>query len=102
MDSKEKPSREELLSRLKNKINREKNSRTTGISRKKGEDINNSFRKIGEILEKNNVTSTEQIDQTLIDTILSIISKKDLELVCSRLPLNNEHRNVLNEICNKM
>lgn len=97
-----KPSREELLSRLKNKINREKNSRTNGINRKKGENINNSFRKIGEILEKNNITSTEQIDQNLINIILGLISKKDLELVCSKLPVNNEHKNILDEICNKM
>ena len=71
--------KEQLRARLRNKINSKKNSRTNGITRRKGDNINESVKKIGAILANKNIESADQIDSSLIETIMSIIFAK----VCS-------------------
>jgi len=68
--------REQLRARLKQKINSKKTNRTNGITRKKSNDINDSFKKITEVLVNKNIQSPDQIDSTVIETIMNIISKK--------------------------
>ena len=93
--------REELKARLKQKINNKKNTRTNGITRKKGENINNSLKKITEILANKNIQNTEQIDSTLIETIMSVISKNDLEIILEKIQENSKFREILQEIKDK-
>lgn len=93
--------REELRSRLKQKINSKKTNRTNGISRKKSQNINDSFKKIGEILTNKNIENPEQIDSTLIETIMTAISKEDLELILQRMQENSKFKELLQIINNK-
>jgi hypothetical protein len=94
--------REQLRARLRNKINSKKNNRTNGITRKKGDNINESVKKIGEILANKNIESADQIDNSLIETIMSIISKEDLELLLQKVQENSKFKEILHQINEKV
>ena len=102
MDNQVNETREQLRARLKNKINSKRINRTHGISRKKSEDMNESFKKISEILINKNIQSTDQIDTSLIETIMGIISKQDIELMLSKMQNNSQFKNMLTTIGEKM
>tara|TARA_B100001094_G_C17642111_1_gene535508 strand:- start:193 stop:510 length:318 start_codon:yes stop_codon:yes gene_type:complete len=95
-------SRAELKKRLKEKIKSKSTNRTGGISRKKGEQMNNSIKKISEILTNSNVESVDQIDSTLIETIMTAISKNDLELILNKMQENSKFKDLLTNIKDKM
>lgn len=90
--------RDELRSRLKQKINGKKTNRTNGITRKKSNDINDSFKKITEVLENKNIRSPEQIDSTVIETIMNIITKKDMEIILQKMQNNSEFKQILETV----
>ena len=94
--------REELRYRLKQKINNKKTNRTNGISRKKSQNINDSFKKIAEILTNKNIEKPEQIDNTLIETIMTVISKNDLQLILNKMQENSKFKELLQTINDKM
>ena len=94
--------REELKMRLKQKINQKKINRTTNtITRKKNNNINDSLKKIGEIFAEKNIQTIDQIDNTLIETIMTIISKTDLELIINNMQNNSQFKNILQIIYEK-
>lgn len=93
---------EELRARLKQKINSKRTNRTNGINRKKSENINNSFKKITEILSNKNIESPEQIDSNLIENIMTAISKEDLELILNRMQENSKFKELLQTVNNKL
>lgn len=94
--------REELRARLKQKINSKRTNRTNGISRKKSQNMNDSLKKIGEILTNKNIETPEQIDTDLIETIMSVISKQELELILTKMQENSKFKELLETIKNKM
>lgn len=94
--------REELRIRLKQKINNKKTNRTNGINRKKSQNINNSFKKIAEILTNKNIENPEQIDSTLIETIMTAISKEDLQLILNKMQENSKFKQLLQTINDKL
>uniref|UniRef100_A0A6C0LCL3 Uncharacterized protein n=1 Tax=viral metagenome TaxID=1070528 RepID=A0A6C0LCL3_9ZZZZ len=94
--------REELRSRLKQKINSKRTNRINGISRKKSQNINDSFKKIAEILTNKNIENPDQIDSTLIETIMSAISKEDLELIIHTMQEKSKFKELLQTINNKL
>lgn len=93
--------REELRNRLKKKINSKRTTRMNGISRKKSQNINDSVKKIGEILTNQNIQSPDQIDNSLIETIMATISKEDLELILNKLQDNSKFKEILESINEK-
>ena len=93
--------REELRARIKQKINSKRINRTNGINRKKSQNINDSFKKIAEILTNKNIENPEQIDSTLIETIMTAISKEDLELIIHRMQENSKFKELLQTINEK-
>ena len=105
--------REELRARLKQKINSKRTNRTnrtngtsgtsgTNITnKKKSQNINNSFKKIAEILTNKNIETPEQIDSTLIETIMTAISKEDLQLILHRMQENSKFKELLQTINDK-
>lgn len=93
--------REELRVRLKQKINSKRTNRTNGINRKKSQNINDSFKKIAEILTNKNIENPEQIDSTLIETIMTAISKEDLQLIIHRMQENSKFKELLQTINEK-
>lgn len=94
-------SREDLRARLKQKIKNKKSTRTGGITRKKSQDINDSFKKISEVLVNKNIENPDQIDSSLIETIMSIISKEDLELILQKMQENSKIKELLQVINEK-
>ena len=92
--------REELKKRLREKISSKRTGRTTGISRKKGEMMNESLKKISDVLASKNITNIDQIDTSLVETIMSIISKEDLELILKKIQDNSKFTELLNGINN--
>ena len=94
--------REELHARLKQKINSKRTNRTNGINRKKSQNINDSFKKIAEILTNKNIENPEQIDSTLIETIMTAISKEDLQLILYRMQENSKFKELLQTINDKL
>jgi macrodomain Ter protein organizer (MatP/YcbG family) len=96
--------REELRARLKQKINSKRTNRTNGknvINRKKSKNINDSIKKITEILINKNIENPEQIDNTLMETIMNVISKDDLELILQNIQENSKFKELLQSINNK-
>ena len=93
--------REELRARLKQKINSKRTNITNGINRKKSQNINDSFKKIAEILTNKNIENPEQIDSTLIETIMTAISKEDLQLIIHRMQENSKFKELLQTINEK-
>ena len=97
--------REELRARLKQKINSKRTNRTNGTNvtnRKKSQNINDSFKKIAEILTNKNIENPEQIDSALIETIMTAISKEDLELIIHRMQENSKFKELLQTINDKV
>lgn len=97
-----KQTREELRARLKLKIDNKKTTRTNGINRKKSQNINDSFKKITELLVQKNIENSDQIDNNLIETIMTIISKEDLQLIILKMQENSKFKELLQNISNKM
>jgi hypothetical protein len=95
---------EELRARLKQKINSKRINRngTNVINRKKSQNINDSVKKITEILRNKNIENPEQIDSTLIETIMTAISKEDLELILHRMEENSKFKELLQTVNNKL
>lgn len=100
--------RDELRTRLKQKINNKRISRTNGPNgpngpnRKKSQNINNSLKKISEILTNKNIENPEQIDSDLIKTIMTTISKEDLELILNKMQENSNFKELLLTINQKL
>ena len=94
--------RDELRTRLKQKINNKRISRTNGPNRKKSQNINNSLKKISEILTNKNVENPEQIDSDLIETIMTTISKEDLQLILNKMQENSNFKELLLTINQKL
>ena len=97
--------REELRSRLKQKINSKRINRTNGTNvtnKKKSQSINDSLKKISEILINKNIENPEQIDNTLIETIMTAISKEDLELIINKMQENSQFKELLKTINHKL
>ena len=93
--------RKELSARLRQKINNKRTNRTNGINRKKSHNINDSFKKVAEILTNKNIENPEQIDSTLIETIMTAISKEDIKLIIDRMQENSKFKELLNTINDK-
>ena len=93
--------REELRARLTQKINSKRTNRTNGTNRKKSQNINDSFKKIAEILTNKNIENPEQIDSTLIETIMTAISKEELQLIIHRMQENSKFKELLQTINEK-
>lgn len=94
--------RDELRARLKQKIYSKRTNRTNGISRKKSQNMNDSLKKIGEILTNKNIETPEQIDSDIIETIMSTISKQELELILTKMQENSKFKELLKTINDKM
>jgi len=94
--------REQLRERLKNKIHGKKKSRTVGLTRKRGNNINDSLKKISDVIAQNKIESPEQINEALIQNIMSAISKDDLEIVLKNMQQNSQFKEMLTTINNKM
>ncbi len=94
--------REQLRARLKEKIKGKRNNRTNGITRKRSNNINDSIKKIGDILAENKVENIGQIDEPLIQKIMTTISKDDLEFVLQNMQQNTYFKEIMTLIKNKM
>lgn len=94
--------RNELKNRLKQKINGKKTSRTNGLDRRKTQTINDSFKKITDLLISKNIQNPEDIDSNTIELIMDIISKRDLELVLHRMQENSKFKEILQSVNNKI
>ena len=90
--------RDALRKRLKQKIDSKKTNRTVGITRKKNDNITDSLKKISEVLANKNIETPEQIDSTVIETIMSIISKKDMELILHKIQDNSTFKQILETV----
>jgi hypothetical protein len=95
-------SRDELKQKLRNKISSQRNIRTTGISRSKTDDMNASLRKLAEYLQNKNIVDVNQIDNELIENIMSFISKSELEIMLSKMQNNSQFKDILSNIHEKM
>ena len=102
IDIQQNETREQLRARLKQKLNSKKTNRTNGINRKKTQSINDSFKKIAEILVNKNIDTPDQIDSSLIESIMSAISKQDLELMVNKMQDNTKFKELLQTVNDKI
>lgn len=94
--------KDELRKRLRDKIKTKSSNRVNGISRKKGEQVNDSLKKIYSILQNNNIDTAEQIDSKLIETFMSTIQINDLELILNKMKEDSKFKEILSNIKDKM
>ena len=90
--------KEELRKRLKKKIREKRTNRVEGITREKNSHLNDSIRKLSEILANRNIERPDQIDNQLVQTIMNVINKKDLELILKHMQQNTLFKDLLTNI----
>ena len=90
-----------LKGKLKQKINGKRTNRTVGINRKKSESLNDSMKKITDVLANQNITNSEQIDSKVIENVMNILNKQDIELLMDKLKDNNVFKELLNKVQDK-
>ena len=90
--------REQLRNRLRQKISSKRTNRTNGITRKKNDSINDSLKKIGEVLMNKGIEKPEQLDATALETIMNSISKSDLELILEKMQQNSKFKEMLSSV----
>lgn len=90
-----------LKQKLKQKINNKRSNRTIGLNRKKSENLSDSMKKITEILVNKGITKSEQIDANLLETLMGVINKQDLQLLMDKLKDNTIYKEVLNKLQDK-
>lgn len=93
--------REQIRARLKDKLRSKKQNRSQGLTRNKRDDINNSVKKLGNVLAENNIQNPEQITPGIIEKVMSTISKKDIELIMNNMQQNSAFKELLESINNK-
>lgn len=98
----EKLSRDELKNKLRSKIKDKQISRNNVITKDKSENLNESVKKIATILSEKGIDSPDKIDKDLIEIIMSILSKNDLDILTSKLSDNTKLKNMLSNISEKL
>lgn len=94
--------REQIRARLKEKIKNKKSTRTNGITRKHSNNLNDSIKKIGDVLAEDKIQSIDQINEVLVQKVMSAISKEDLEIILNHMQKNSQLKEILSVIKNKM
>jgi len=102
MENQVNETKEQLKKRLRDKIKNKSSNRRGGITRKKGEHLNDSLKKIYNVLESKNIETIDQIDSTLIETLMSTISINDLELIISKMKEDSQFKEMLKNIKDKI
>lgn len=90
--------REELRKKLREKIKSKKGGRTNGINRK---DLSESLKKITEILVNKGIESPEDVNSETIETIMSVISKEDLQVIINKMKEDTKFKSLLEKVNNK-
>lgn len=90
-----------LKNKLRQKISGKRTNRTIGLGRKKSENLNDSMKKVGEVLANKNINSPEQIDSNVLESVMNIISKQDIELLMDKLKDNTVFKDLLNKLQDK-
>ena len=94
--------REQLRSRLKEKIKGKRNIRTNGITKKHSDNLNDSIKKVADILAEDKIKSADQINDVLLEKIMSTITKKDLEIILQHMQNNSQFKEILLSLKDKM
>tara|TARA_E500000178_G_scaffold242417_1_gene238960 strand:- start:800 stop:1189 length:390 start_codon:yes stop_codon:yes gene_type:complete len=97
-----KMNKDELKMRLKKKIKSKMDNRTSGLSKKKTVQMNDSLKKISNILEENKIETIDQIDSKLLEILKSNFQLKDLELILNKITEQSNFKDMLCKIKDKM
>lgn len=90
--------KEELRKKLKHRIKSAKGSRQSGLTRKKTENIQDSLSKVSELLQNKGIDNPSQIDANLIESVMSIINKDDLNLILNKIKDDSAFKNILEQV----
>lgn len=90
--------KEELRKKLKHRIKSAKGSRQSGLTRKKAENVQDSLTKISELLQNKGIDNPSQIDANLIESVMSIINKDDLNLILNKIKDDSAFKNILEQV----
>lgn len=90
--------KEELRKKLKHRIKSAKGSRQSGLTRKKAENVQDSLAKVSELLQNKGIDNPSQIDANLIESVMSIINKDDLNLILNKIKDDSAFKNILEQV----
>lgn len=90
--------KEELRKKLKHRIKSAKGGRQSGLTRKKAENVQDSLTKISELLQNKGIDNPSQIDANLIESVMSIINKDDLNLILNKIKDDSAFKNILEQV----
>lgn len=90
--------KEELRKKLKHRIKSAKGGRQAGLNRKKAENIQDSLSKVSELLQNKGIDNPSQIDANLIESVMSIINKDDLNLILNKIKDDSAFKNILEQV----
>ena len=96
-------SREELKSKLRDKIQSKSNSRKYSINKKKGNELQEKLNSVKNILSENSINSLSDLNEsennnTINEKINSILSSEDIKYLLTKLSNNPELINILKNL----
>jgi len=91
-------SKDELRKKLKHRIKSAKGGRQSGFTRKKAENVQDSLAKVSELLKNKGIDNPGQIDANLIESVMSIINKDDLNLILNKIKDDSAFKNILEQV----
>ena len=90
--------RKYLKGKLKQRISGKKTNR---LNRKNDEKLNGPMNKISELLQNKGINSPDQIDHKLLESVMNVLGKQDLEQLIDKLRDNPVFKEVTNKLQEK-
>lgn len=90
--------KEELRKKLKHRIKSAKGGRQVGLNRKKTENIQDSLSKVSELLQNKGIDNPSKIDANLIENVMNIINKDDLNLILNKIKDDSAFKKILEQV----
>jgi hypothetical protein len=87
-----------LKGKLKQRISGKKTNR---LNRKNDEKLNGPMNKISELLQNKGINSPDQIDHKLLESVMNVLGKQDLEQLIDKLRDNPVFKEVTNKLQEK-
>ena len=88
----------ELRKKLKHRIKSAKGGRQVGLNRKKTENIQDSLSKVSELLQNKGIDNPSKIDANLIENVMNIINKDDLNLILNKIKDDSAFKKILEQV----
>jgi len=85
-----KPTRQEIKNKLREKIGQKRTARKGGVSRKESQTISDKIEKLVQVLKDENITVNTPLSEDIIEKVTEILSINEMKKVMSQIENNSE------------